>query len=66
MAIAVLKVITAIGFLLAIWGLAVLHAWLALLGTVVTILGKTWFLDRMVWLYQDLRGKNAQYQTWLY
>ena len=65
-AIGVIKLVTFIGFLLAVYGLVVLHSWLAILGTVVTILGKTWFLDRMVWLYQDLRTENSEYQSWLY
>jgi hypothetical protein len=41
-------------------------SWLAILGVVITILGKTWFLDRMVWLYQDLCAENSEYQSWLY
>ena len=65
-AIGVLKLVTFIGFLLAVYGLVVLHSWLAILGTVITILGKTWFLDRMVWLYQDLCVENSEYQSWLY
>jgi len=65
-AIGILKMVTFIGFLLAVYGLVILHSWLAILGTVITILGKTWFLYRMVWLYQDLGGENSEYQSWLY
>ncbi len=66
MAISILKVVTSLGFLLAVYGLVVLHLWLAILGTVIVILGKTWFLDRMVWLYQDLYLERREYQSWLY
>ncbi|MEK7991894.1 MAG: DUF6653 family protein [Thiotrichaceae bacterium] len=52
--IKVLKLIMTIGTLLTIYGLIMLHVWLTVLGTVIVILGKSWFLDRMVWLYQDL------------
>jgi hypothetical protein len=65
-AIRVLKLITFVGFLCAVYGLVVFHFWLAVMGTVITILGKTWFLDRMVWLYQDLCNEDPEYQSWLY
>lgn len=61
-----LQLVTFAGFLLAVYGLVVLHPWIALLGTVITILGKTWFLDRMVWLYLDLSKDNSEYRSWLY
>ena len=65
-AILVLKIIISIGFVLAVYGIAVFDIELAIFGTVITILGKTWFLDRMVWLFQDLQHKNITYQSWLY
>ena len=64
--IAILKLVTSIGFLLAVSGLVFFHAWLTILGTVITIIGKTWFLDRMVRLYQDLGKEKEEYQSWLY
>jgi hypothetical protein len=64
--IGVLKIIISFGFLLTIYGLIVLHLWLVILGTITTILAKTWFLDRMVWLYQDLCIEHALYQRWVY
>jgi hypothetical protein len=35
-------------------------------GLVVTLLGKAWFLDRMVWLYEDMMHTSAEYRDWLY
>ena len=64
--IGILKLITFIGFLLAVSGLVFLHIWLTILGTVITILGKSWFLDLMVCLYQDLSAESKEYQSWLY
>ena len=51
--IQVLKAIMTVGTLFTVYGLIVLHFWLTILGIVIVILGKSWFLDRMVWLYQD-------------
>jgi hypothetical protein len=33
------------------WGLGV--------GTVLVYAGKVWFLDRMVWLYEDMKDSTA-------
>lgn len=66
LAITVLKVMIFFGFILAVYGLIALHLWLAVLGTVITILAKTWFLDRMVWLYQEMCIEHSQYRDWVY
>jgi len=52
-AVKTLKIIMSIGTAITVYGLVVLHLWLTLLGTAIVILGKSWFLDRMVWLYKD-------------
>ena len=39
-------------------------SWL-LFGTIAVLLGKSWFLDRMVWLFEDMKEHQA-YQDWLY
>jgi hypothetical protein len=65
-AIRILNLITFTGFALTIYGLVVFHVELTFIGTVITILGKTWFLDRMVWLYQDLAQESEEYLSWLY
>ena len=45
-----------------LWALDI--AWL-LLGLVLTIGPKMWFLDRMVWLFDDMALENPEYATWL-
>ena len=40
------------------WGLGV--------GTVLVYAGKVWFLDRMVWLYEDMKDSTTEYSSWLY
>ena len=39
---------------------------LVLTGLSVTMLGKLWFLDRMVWLYEDMKDTSETYRSWLY
>lgn len=61
-----LNVIAGGGFLYCIWGLVVLDATGVVVGLFATIVGKSWFLDRMVWVYQDMAGDVAEYRDWLY
>lgn len=50
----ILTAISAVGVLILLYGLVALNAWAAVCGLSVTILAKTWFVDRMVWLYEDV------------
>jgi hypothetical protein len=50
--------------LAALWGVAVLQAWPALLGTLGATLAKLWFCDRMAWLWQDMRALHHPYHAW--
>ncbi len=38
---------------------------LMLLSTMWLMFTKTWFVDRMVWLYQDVKQQDPVYQSWL-
>lgn len=62
----ILNLVSMSGLLLAIWGVVELSVWAAIAGTGVTILGKSWFLDRMVWLYEDMKDNNDTYRSWDY
>lgn len=42
-----------------IWGLVASDAWIVLFGLAVQSLGKLWFLDRMVWLHDDMTSAAA-------
>ncbi|WP_342672679.1 DUF6653 family protein [Pelobacter seleniigenes] len=35
-------------------------------GVILTDLEKSWFLDRKVWLYEDIKEANARYKGWDY
>ncbi|BER92187.1 DUF6653 family protein [Atrimonas thermophila] len=53
------------GTLLVIWGMITLTICPTVLGISLTYLGKSWFLDRMVWLYEDMKHL-PEYKQWLY
>lgn len=42
-----------------IWGLAFLKIWPIFFGCALVYLGKLWFIDRMVWLYRDMRRQQG-------
>ena len=48
-----------------IYGLIWLDAWATVLGTLLIMLTKLWFLDRMVWLYEDMSPRFADYAAWM-
>jgi hypothetical protein len=58
--------LAAIGSAIALYGLWVLNLPLTLLGLLLIYIGKLWFLDRMVWLYEDMKNATPEYASWLY
>jgi len=62
----ILNVVTASGIPFLVWGLYDLHIWSTILGLTLIYLGKMWFIDRMVWLYEDMKGKSEEYASWEY
>lgn len=64
--IMVLNSINGLSTLVCLYGLVVLSPTATLVGLLGVVLGKSWFLDRMVWLYDVMREANPEYQGWLY
>ncbi len=62
----ILSAINAIGAIPFIWGLVILEICPTILGGIVMIIRKLWFVDRMVWLYEDMRDATPEYGSWLY
>lgn len=62
----ILNLISSIGMLLAIWAIIEYSVWGAITGISLAYLGKSWFLDRMVWLYEDMKNQNDEYKKWDY
>lgn len=49
-----------------VYGLWNLLFFETLLWAMIVIIWKTWFLDRMVWLYSDMKNDNKEYKSWDY
>ncbi len=62
----ILNTISALGMVLAIYGIVKLAIWPAILGTTLAYLGKSWYLDRMVWLYEEMKDQDEEYKSWDY
>lgn len=62
----ILSVVSTSGVVFLIWGLVALNFWPTLLGVTLVYLGKLWFIDRMVWLYEDMKDVQPEYRSWLY
>jgi hypothetical protein len=60
-----LSIAGGVGMLPLIWGLVVQDFWLTAFGTLWVIGSKLWFLDRMVWLYDDMSRTTQEYSDWL-
>jgi len=61
----VLNGISSIGMVLSIWALVVPSMWPAILGVALAYSVKSWYLDGMVWLYEDM-NHLPEYEKWSY
>lgn len=61
----ILNTISSVGMVFAIYGIVKLSVWFAVFGIALAYLGKSWYLDRMVWLYEDMKNL-PEYEKWLY
>lgn len=62
--IRILNPIQVIGIPPLIWGLYTYDVWITITRFVLLNLGKSWFLDRMVWLFEDHRDDD-RVRAWL-
>ncbi len=61
----ILNGISSVGMILSIWAIVTLSIWPAILGISLAYLGKSWYLDRMVWIYEDMKHL-PEYGKWEY
>lgn len=54
------------GLIYAFWGLYADNLTAIIIGIVFTYLGKVWYLDRMVWLFEDMKSQHEEYASWEY
>ena len=64
-AAAVLAALNGLGIIPYVWGLFQLDAWATVAGIAIIMLAKLWFLDRMVWLFEDMKDSHDEYRNWL-
>ena len=62
----ILSGVSVIGVPFMIWGLWQLKIWPTLIGLILMLGGKLWFVDRMVWIYEDMKDKDPVYESWRY
>ena len=62
----ILSLGTAVGIAPFAWGLWRYEIWPVCLGLVILVGGKLWFMDRMVWLFADMKDKHNDYRALLY
>jgi hypothetical protein len=61
-----LNAINGLVTLVLAWGLYQMAIWPTLLGVFGQYAMKFWFLDRMVWLYEEMHLRHEPYAEWLY
>jgi hypothetical protein len=61
----ILKNLFVLGLILSIVAMGSLDVWLAVFGISLVYVSRSWFMDRMVWLYEDMKH-IPEYGKWLY
>ena len=61
--IMILTILQTIGGIVLMIGLWKLEVNLTIMGMITVYLSKMWFLDRMVWVYEDMTTKGKNYET---
>ncbi|ADK86401.1 conserved hypothetical protein [Desulfarculus baarsii DSM 2075] len=62
----ILSAIALAGVAVSVYGFWARDFWAAFMGWNLAVAAKMWFVDRMVWLFEDMKDKNAAYRAWLY
>jgi hypothetical protein len=60
----ILSAVSGVGMLFVLWGVFMFDLWPTIFGMMVVYLGKVWFLDRMVWLWEDMKDTTPEYRSW--
>ena len=59
-----LSAASALSLIPMVWGLWALDPFAAALGAILASAFKIWFVDRMVWLYEDMKDAAPEYRGW--
>jgi len=60
----ILSIVSGTGMLFVLWGMLMFDLWPTVFGMALVYCGKLWFLDRMVWLWEDMKDANEEYRGW--
>ena len=60
----ILSGVSGTGMLFVFWGVFVFDIWPTIFGLALVYSGKLWFLDRMAWLWEDMREATEEYRSW--
>lgn len=60
----ILSIVSGIGMLAVLWGVGLFDLWPTVFGMALVYLGKRWFLDRMAWLWEDMKDATEEYRNW--
>ena len=60
-----LTIASALGMIPLVWGLWALDPGWTVAGLVITVGAKVWFVDRCVWIYEDMIDACPEYRSWL-
>lgn len=60
-----LSILAGLGLVPLVWGIAIYDVGLTLFGLTLSMGAKLWFVDRMVWLYEDMKDADPLYRSWL-
>jgi hypothetical protein len=55
-----------VGMAMLAWGLVELDLLITVAGLVIIQIAKAWFIDRMVLLFEDMKGRVPEYGAWDY
>lgn len=64
-AVNTISAVTAAGAILLVAGAILSEPISFFAGGAIAFLGKLWFVDRMVWLYEDMKERDPTYRSWL-
>jgi hypothetical protein len=60
----ILSVMSGLGMLFVFWGVLTFEVWPTIFGMALVYCGKLWFLDRMVWLWENMKDADEEYRSW--
>lgn len=59
----ILNAVQGVGVIFLIWGLWYVDFWSTVVGVILVIESKLWYVDRMVCIYEDMR-ERSEYSKW--